>query len=420
MTGAGSGWTNLFTYRPRGDVFPGSWQRDVRISPDEMRKHHAVFACESQIASDIGKLRPYLRQRSANGQFWQEVQNPAYSPVLSQPNSYQDRGQFLESWIWSKLNTGNAYLLKQRDGRGVVVALYPLDPFRVLPLVSTDNTSQVFYQLSADNLTPGLTAETSIVVPAREIVHDRMNTLHHPLVGVSPLFAAGAAAAGGLAMANSSARFFQKGQTLSGVLTAPGAIDPDTAKRLEDRWDNDFAGSENAGKIAVLGSGLEFKTMQLSMVDSQIVELMKWSSAQICSVFAMPQWKISLDTWPRGIIDVASLNVEYLSACLQRYIEATERCLTAGLGLGNGMSVALDETGLLRMNPAAMVAMLAQAVGSAQMTPNEARAKLNLPPVPGGDQCFLQQQNFSLEALAKRDALANPFGAGQPALPPPA
>ena len=42
--------------------------------------------------------------------------------------------------------------------------------------------------------------------------------------------------------------------------------------------------------------------------------------------------------------------------------------------------------------------------------PNEDRLRLNLPKVPGGDAVYLQQQNYSTEALAKRDTLPDPFG----------
>jgi phage portal protein BeeE len=49
------------------------------------------------------------------------------------------------------------------------------------------------------------------------------------------------------------------------------------------------------------------------------------------------------------------------------------------------------------------------------MAPNEGRAKFDLKPVKGGDSPYLQQQNYSLEALAKRDAQADPFA---PATPP--
>jgi hypothetical protein len=51
------------------------------------------------------------------------------------------------------------------------------------------------------------------------------------------------------------------------------------------------------------------------------------------------------------------------------------------------------------------------------LSPNEGRQKLNLPPVKGGDNPFLQQQNYSLEALAKRDAKDDPFATSKPPAP---
>jgi hypothetical protein len=59
--------------------------------------------------------------------------------------------------------------------------------------------------------------------------------------------------------------------------------------------------------------------------------------------------------------------------------------------------------------------VIRDAVGAGVMAPTEVRAKLDLKPVTGGDSPFLQQQNYSLEALAKRDAQADPFA---PATPP--
>ena len=38
----------------------------------------------------------------------------------------------------------------------------------------------------------------------------------------------------------------------------------------------------------------------------------------------------------------------------------------------------------------------------------------------GGESPYLQQQNYSLAALAKRDAQEDPFAPNTPALPPPA
>jgi hypothetical protein len=48
------------------------------------------------------------------------------------------------------------------------------------------------------------------------------------------------------------------------------------------------------------------------------------------------------------------------------------------------------------------------------MTPNEGRRKLDLKPKPGGDSVYRQQQDYSIEALAKRDAKDDPFAKGEP------
>jgi phage portal protein BeeE len=51
------------------------------------------------------------------------------------------------------------------------------------------------------------------------------------------------------------------------------------------------------------------------------------------------------------------------------------------------------------------------------LAPNEARRRLNLKPVTGGDTPYLQQQNYSLEALSKRDSKDDPFATKTPTAP---
>jgi hypothetical protein len=55
-----------------------------------------------------------------------------------------------------------------------------------------------------------------------------------------------------------------------------------------------------------------------------------------------------------------------------------------------------------------------KAVGGGWMEPDEARFRANLRPVPGGNTPYLQQQNYSLAALAKRDAGPDPFATSRP------
>ena len=86
---------------------------------------------------------------------------------------------------------------------------------------------------------------------------------------------------------------------------------------------------------------------------------------------------------------------------------------------GSGMGTEFDTDNLLRMDSIAQVTVIKDAVGAGVMSPNEGRGRLDLQPVTGGDSPYLQQQNYSLEALAKRDAQADPFAPATPPAPPP-
>jgi phage portal protein BeeE len=158
------------------ESFTGAWQRNITVDRQTVLSYHATWACITLIASDIAKLACRLVEKT--GMIWVEAESSAFSPVLRKPNRYQTRIQFWENWIISKLTRGNAYVLKERDSRGVVVALYVLDPSRVKPLVTDDG--EVYYELNTDNLA-GVAQQ--IAVPASEIIHDRFNCLFHPLVG---------------------------------------------------------------------------------------------------------------------------------------------------------------------------------------------------------------------------------------------
>jgi HK97 family phage portal protein len=385
------------------ESFPGAWQQNVEVNQNAVLAFHAVFACMTLIASDISKLRMKLVVQDANG-IWSETTNPAYSPVLRKPNPFQNRIQFFESWLLSKLSRGNTYVLKRRDQRNVVTALYVLDPNRVKPLVADDGS--VFYELQADSIS-GITG--AVVVPAREIIHDRFNCLFHPLVGLSPLYANGLAATQGLNIQTNSAALFGNQSRPGGILTAPGTIGPENAAELKANWHENYGG-KNRGKVAVLGNGMKFESIGIDPTDAQMVEQLKWTAEVVCSTFHVPPYKLGIGNMPTNS-NVQSLNLEYYTQALQSLIEAAELCLDEGLGIGEGygLGTEFDLDGLLRMDTKALIEAEALATGAGIKKIDEARRRLDLAPTAGGDTPYLQQQNYSLAALARRDAREDPF-----------
>lgn len=393
------------------EPFTGAWQRNQEIRTETILAYSAVYSCITLIASDISKMRIRLVQQDSNG-IWLETTAPAFTPVLRKPNRYQNRIKFIEQWVQTKLIHGNAYILKERDQRGVVVRLYVLDPTRTKALVAPDGS--VFYELRADLLS-GI-GEATITVPSSEIIHDPMSPLYHPLCGVSPLSACGLAAVQGLNIQSNSSQFFANGSHPGGILTAPGAINDDTAKRLKDHWEANYTGA-NVGKVAVLGDGLKYEKMSVNAVDAQLIEQLKWTAETVCSAFHVPPYMIGVAPAP-SYNNIEALNQQYYSQCLQGLIEQIELSLDEGLGLteveGKIYGTEFDLRDLLRMDTATKVKAAADAISAGFMAPNEARSDFDLPPVEGGDTPYLQQQNFSLAALNKRDQ-GNPFA--QPPAP---
>jgi HK97 family phage portal protein len=303
----------------------------------------------------------------------------------------------VEQWILSKLTHGNTYAFKQRDQRGIVVALYVLDPQRVSVLVAPDGS--VYYELKRDDLS-GL-ARDSLVVPASEIIHDVMVPLYHPLVGVSPITACGLAASMGLKIQNNSAVLFANGSKPGGLLMVPTDITKETADRMKAEWDLANSGM-NAGKTAILPAGIKYETPAMNAVDAQLIEQLQWTSETVCSAFHVPPYMVGVGP-PPNYNNIEALNQQYYSQCLQSLVESMELVLDEGLELPKPYGTEFDLDDLLRMDSKTMMDTIARGIQAAIYSPNEGRAKVNLKPTPGGETPYLQVQNYSLEALAARD-----------------
>lgn len=382
------------------EPFTGAWQRNCEVVCGDVTAHHAVFSCMTLIASDIAKLpiNLYIMNKS---RIQEDIYDGFYSELLEHPNHFQTRNQFIESWVLSKLHCGNAYILKIKSNSGRIVALYVLNPGYVTPMIVPEDGS-VYYRVARDDIA-GISGP--LIIAARDIIHDRSNCIFHPLVGLSPIYASGLAAINGLKIQEHATHFFENSANPGGILMAPKEIPKEKADELVDAFEKRHTG-KNSGRILLIDAELTYQKLQMSAVDSQLIEQLKWSSEVVCSAFRVPPYKIGIGAFPPHN-NVQSLNVEYYSQCLQAIIEAIEESLARGLGLPRKEGVRFDIRNLLRMDSVAQMEVLDKSKGI--LTPNEQRKKLGLPPVEGGDSPMMQQQNYHLEALAKRDAQDNPF-----------
>lgn len=382
------------------DPFTGAWQRneEIEVSKNDQMRHHAVFACVSLITRDIGKLK-IKTKRKVEGV--SQVCTSCINPLLAKPNDFQNWQQFAEAWATSKATSGNTYVWKVRNIYGEVWKLQILNPERTKPLV--DPNGNVFYQVRKDRL---FDLDEDVVLPASEIIHDRFNCFYHPLVGLSPITACALSASQGISIQRNAQAFFANASRPSGILVAPGTISEQTSKELKDNWQKNYSGKGNGG-TAVMGDGMNYVPISVAANDAQLVEQLKMSGEIVCTAFSVPAFKVGLAPLPSG--KVSDHNDIYYSDCLQHYLESIETLLNQHLDLEEGVEAEFCLDALLRMDAGSQMDYLDKGVKGAIMAPNEARARIGLAPVSGGESPMIQQQNFSLAAIAKRDSSADPF-----------
>lgn len=378
---------------PIHEPFAGAFQRHIKASSEDVLSLPTTFNATGLIAQDAAKLKIIMARHNASSGVNERVSLSWVDDLIARPNPFQNRLQFVESWIISKLLTGNACVLKSRNEIGRVAALYVLDWRRVKPLFTP--AGSVLYALGADNLSNVI---GDIVLPQSEIIHDRFNTFYHPLVGLSPLHPAARAAAQGIQIQQQAANFWANNAQPGGALVVPTEIDESEARRLKAMFTDNFSG-DNRGRLAVLAGGMDYKPFSPTARDSQMVEQLRLTREEIAIAFRLPLYKVGAAP-PPAVANTGQLDQEYYSNCLQPLLEMFEECLTLGLELPLGHTLAFDTKNLLRMDPLTNSEVLRNKVEGGIMTRNEARREDDLPPLPGGDVLLVQEQYWSASAVA--------------------
>lgn len=376
-----------YTHEP----FPGAWQRNQEcLGPQGI--FSAVYACVQTIAGDIAKLPPRVLLERADGAREEYARHPA-GRVLWYPNAYQTRVDFWGQFMASALFTGNTYVLLVRDARNVIDSMHILDPRKVRAMIAADGS--IWYHTQQKQIVEALQAE---YIPAREILHHRLLCLNHPLVGVTPIYAAAYSAAAGLVIQQNALDFFSNMSRASGVLTTPGNPSKEVLTRIKTEWDANFKG-RNLGSTAVLGGGVKWEPLTINAEDAQLIETLRWTVEDIARCFRVPMYMIS-DASRISYKNSEQLWRNYYTQTLQYHLESIEARIDQAFELAGDVYVDFDLDTIFGSEFDVRMTAYREAINAGVMTINEARRKERLPPREGGDEPLVQKQYVPLSMLA--------------------
>lgn len=369
------------------------WQKDMPLpNSGNAKTFGPVHTCVSIISQDLSRL-PIVHLREEENHKLTRVTTKAPARVFRKPNHYQTKSDFILSLGWSLLFDGNFYgLVGSRNERNEIESIYPINPKMAYPYIEPES-GEYFYRLGADQTTELADVDPNAGwwVPPRDMLHIRLFTPNHPLVGESPLVAGVLPTLVGQQINANNAAFFSKMSRPSGVLRHPGRLKPEAMARIKERFKELVAG-ENVGEIAVLAEGMEWQQLQMSAVDADIATIYRLSERQIFQLFRVPLFLGGeLDDIPLKTVE--ALTRFYIQSCLGFYVDHVEESFTDFFGLPPNERIEFDlETALLRGDLKERMEAYGKGVQNGILAPNEARAFERLPPVPDGEQPRVQQQ----------------------------
>ena len=345
----------------------------------------AVYSCVRILAEAIAGLPLHLYRYTPDGSKVKAVDHPLYLLLHDEPNPEMSSFVFRETLMTHLLLWGNAYAQIIRNGKGEVVALYPLMPNRMS--VDRDKHGQLYYTYTrASDEAPTMNGMTVLLTPS--------DVLHIPglgfdgLVGYSPIAMAKNAIGLAIATEEYGAKFFANGAAPSGVLEHPGTIkDP---SRVREAWMSQFGGSANSGKVAVLEEGMKYTPISISPEQAQFLETRKFQINEIARIFRIPPHMVG-DLEKSSYANIEQQSLEFVKYTLDPWVIRWEQSIQRALLRPEEKKryfAKFNVEGLLRGDYQSRMNGYAVARQNGWMSANDIRELENLDRIPaeaGGD-----------------------------------
>ena len=390
---AGSGYTFL----------SGSTSSGKFVTERSAMQITAVYACVRILAEAVAELPLHLYRYTADGGKEKAINHPLYHLLHDEPNPEMSSFVFRETLLSHLLLWGNAFAQIIRNGKGEVIALYPLMPNKMT--VDRDTKGQLYYAYTR-------TSEEAPTMDCATVYLKPCDVLHIPglgfdgLVGYSPIAMAKNAIGIAVACEEYGAKFFANGASPSGVLEHPGVI-KDVGK-VRESWNSTFGGSNNAGKVAVLEEGMKYSPISIAPEQAQFLETRKFQIDEIARIFRVPPHMVG-DLEKSSFSNIEQQSLEFVKYTLDPWVVRWEQAIARSLLSPNEKNVYFAKfnlEGLLRGDYESRMRGYATARQNGWMSANDIRELENLDRIPADQGGDLYLVNGNMLPLNKAGAYA--------------
>ena len=351
------------------------------ISGKKALKENTVYICTKIRAESIGKLS--LKVYKEREEY---KEHELYYLLKYKPNSLMNSINFWKCIEAQRTLKGNAYAYIERNKKGQVTGIYPIDSDNVTKVVDDSNflssLSKVWY-IVIDN--KGIKHK----LYSDEILHFIGDITLDGLIGIAPLEYLKCTVENGRATQEFVNKFFKNGLSTKGVIQYVGDLDEKAKRTFRKEFESMSNGLENAHSVSLLPLGYQFQPLSLSMADAQFLENSKLTKREIAAAFGMKSYHLNdleRATFNNLTEQQKDFYITTLQPSLTNYEQEMQDKLFSQYETLKDVRVEFNVDTILRSDIKTRYESYRIGIQSGFLSPNEVRKKENLPAKEGGDE----------------------------------
>lgn len=348
-----------------------------KISEDAAMAIPAVSSSVELITSSISQLPVYLYQEKPNGEVVKISSDKRVFLLNHEPNELISANTFKKRMVKDYLLHGASYTKIERRLNDVV-SLYnlPVKEISVTKYRQFGYKHTAVISLTGDDSTSPTTFSTDELVIVVKDSEDGVTSK-----GV--LDTNGELLRLALDEINYSSGILKNGALPIGVLKASSRLTSESIQRLRSSFENLYSGSKNSGKTLILEEGLDYQPVSMKPNEMDLTNSKKNTVSDVARVFNLPESMINPTA--NKYASNEQNNIHYLQYCISPIVTSIENSLDKSLLLEeekqNGYFFQFDTSEILRTTEKEKIDTTVRAMERGLISINEARSKINLPPL---------------------------------------
>ncbi len=386
-------------YHPSNDaswLTGGGSFAGVNVTPANALQLGAVYAAVRILSESVASIPIKLYKRKNGGGADVERDHPASWVVREQPNENTTSFSWRETGQGHLCTWGNAYSEIETNNKDEIIGLWGIRPDRVEPEFVGRS---LVYKIETDS--------AQVRLPSRKVLHI-MNLGSSGYKGISPIQLQRESLGIGKAAERYAGTFFGNRMGFNGFVRHPETLTTEGREALIDGLERVHKGPSNSWRTAVLDEGMDWVSVGIPNDDAQLLETRTFQVQEVARWFRIPPHMLA-ELSHATFSNIEELSREFVMYCLMPWLRRWEgelnRKLLTMAERKAGLYFEFLVDGLLRGDFKTRTEGYSSAIQNGWMSPNEARAKENLNPYPGGDIYLVQQNLQAVEDVGKEPEL---------------